>query len=122
MSRKVAWITSVSSQNKSWGTEKSWTCPGQTYNKILIIKKGHRTRLKRYKTKSESFYLVSGKLSVSYGDEKAVSSSDLKVGILNENQVLSVPSMCPYSIEALEDSIVIETSDRTGSSFELLKD
>ena len=121
MSRKVAWITSIDTQEKSWGTEKAWACPNHAYNKILIIKKGHKTRLKRYKTKSESFYLVSGKLSVSYGDEKASSSGDLKIGILNENQVLSVPSMCPYSIEALEDSVVIETSDRSNASFELLK-
>ena len=121
MSRKVAWITNVSSEAKSWGIEKSWACHGHAYNKILIIKKGHKTRLKRYKTKSESFYLVSGKLSVQYGDEKAQSSGDLQVGVLNENQILSVPSMCPYSIEALEDSIVIETSDRSSTSFELLK-
>ena len=122
MSRKVAWITSVSSEAKSWGMEKSWTCAGQSYNKILIIKKGLKTRLKRYKTKSESFYLVSGKISVRYGDEKAESSNDLQTGVLKENQVLSVPSMCPYSIEALEDSIIIETSDRSTSSFDLLKD
>ena len=38
MSRKVAWITSINTQEKSWGSEKAWTCPGHIHNKILKMK------------------------------------------------------------------------------------
>jgi len=121
MSRKVAWITSINTQEKSWGSEKAWTCPGHIHNKILKMNKGSKTKLKRYRSKNESFYLVSGKLSITYGDEKAEGQSDLEIGILHENQVLSVPSMCPYRIEALEDSVIIETSDSHHAAYEILK-
>lgn len=121
MSRKIAWITNIKTQDKSWGSEKSWSSPGYAHNKILKINKGHKTKLKRYKTKNESFFLVSGKIAVIYGDEKSTDISHMEVGILEENQVLSVPSMCPYSLEALEDSIVIETSDHFGTAYEVLE-
>ena len=122
MSRKVAWISSASTNEKPWGTEKTWTSAARMYNKIIKIKKGHRTSLKRYKTKSESFYLLSGKLSVLFGDEKTTDPDRMEQGILEEDQVLSVPSMCPYRLEALEDSVIIESSDYTDTSYEVLDD
>jgi mannose-6-phosphate isomerase-like protein (cupin superfamily) len=92
------------------------------YNKIIKIEKGHRTSLKRYTTKSESFYLLSGKVAVLFGDEKTTDPKDMEQGILEEDQVLSVPSMCPYRLEALEDSVIIESSDYAESPYEILED
>jgi mannose-6-phosphate isomerase-like protein (cupin superfamily) len=120
MSRKVAWITSITPMDKSWGVERMWSSPGHSHNKILKMNKGHKTKLKRYNSKNESFYLVSGKLAVIYGDEKSDDKSKLQIGILNEDEVLSVPSMCPYSLEAIEDSVVIETSDGFEQSYQIL--
>ena len=122
MSRKVAWISTIKTNEKPWGSEKTWTSTARMYNKIIKIEKGHRTSLKRYTTKSESFYLLSGKLSVLFGDEKTTDPKDMEQGILEEDQVLSVPSMCPYRLEALEDSVIMETSDYAESPYEILED
>ena len=122
MSRKVAWISDVRIEDKPWGSEKIWSATGHVHGKILIIKKGHRTSLKKYKMKSESFYLLSGKVAVVYGDEKATDLNFMQHGVLEKDQILSVPSGCPYRLEALEDSVIIETSDHRESACEVLED
>jgi len=122
MSRKVAWISDIRTSEKPWGNEKAWSSAGYTCSKIITIKKGHRTSLKRYATKNESFYLVSGRVAVVYGDEKTTDAKHMMHGILEPDQILSVPSMCPYRLEALEDSVIIETSDYRDSSYEVLDD
>ena len=122
MSRKVAWISDIKTEEKPWGNERSWSGAGYMHGKIIKINKGHRTSLKRYKTKSEAFYLLSGKIAVIYGDEKTTDINYMHQGVLEPDQILSVPSMCPYRLEALEDSIIIETSDYRDSSYEVLED
>jgi mannose-6-phosphate isomerase-like protein (cupin superfamily) len=122
MSRKVAWISDVRTEDKPWGSEKIWSAIGHIHSKILTIKKGHRTSLKKYKMKSESFYLLSGKVAVAYGDEKTTDLNFMQHGILEKDQILSVPSGCPYRLEALEDSVIIETSDYRESACEILED
>ena len=122
MSRKVAWISDVRTDNKPWGEEKSWSSAGYSYTKIISIKKGHRTSLKKYMVKNESFFLVSGKIQVFHGDEKATDPKFMSQGILLPNQVLSVPSGCPYRLEALEDSVVIETSDSSNNHLQIFDD
>ena len=122
MSRKVAWISDIKTQDKPWGDERSWANIGFVHSKIIRINKGHRTSLKRYSIKNESFYLLSGKVAVIYGDEKTSDIKYMSHGILEPDQVLSVPSGCPYRLEALEDSIIIESSDYRESAYEVLED
>jgi len=122
MSRKVAWISNIKTDEKPWGNERSWPSVGHIHGKIIKINKGHRTSLKRYRSKNESFYLLSGKVAVVYGDEKTTDIKHMQHGILEPDQMLSVPSMCPYRLEALEDSIIIETSDYIDASYEVLED
>tara|TARA_Y100000034_G_scaffold132082_1_gene194238 strand:+ start:3403 stop:3798 length:396 start_codon:yes stop_codon:yes gene_type:complete len=122
MSRKVAWISDIRTEDKPWGNEKIWSSIGHIHGKILTIKEGHRTSLKKYKLKNESFYLLSGRIAVVYGDEKTTDLKLMQHGILEKDQILSVPSGCPYRLEALEDSVVIETSDYRESLCEILED
>ena len=122
MGRKVAWISDIITKDKPWGNERSWSGAGFSHSKIITIESGHRTSLKKYKVKNESFFLVSGKIAVIYGDEKTTSVEFMSHGILLPNQVLSVPSGCPYRLEALEDSVIIETSDYREDDFELIED
>jgi len=122
MSRKVAWISDIKTEDKPWGNVRSWSSAGFIHGKILTIKKGHRTSLKRYKTKNESFYLLSGKVAVIYGDEKTTDPKYMQHGVLEPDQILSVPSMCPYRLEALEDSVIIESSDYRDMGYEILED
>ena len=122
MSRKVAWISDIKTNKKPWGDERSWSSVGHVHGKIIRIKKGHRTSLKRYRSKNESFYLLSGKVAVIYGDEKTTDVGLMQHGTLEPDQILSVPSMCPYRLEALEDSVIIETSNYGNDSYEILED
>ena len=122
MPNKVAWISEVKNDKKPWGEVSAWNSNGHAFNKILKIEKGHRTSLKKYSIKSESFYLLSGKLSVLYGDEDTEEVNQMSTGLLSEGQVLTVPSGCPYRLEALEDSVVIESSSHGDSSFIIIED
>ncbi len=120
---KEPWISSVQTQDKPWGLETTWkTTSTVSQCKIINIKKGHRTSLKKYSIKNESFYLASGKLEVTYGDELTLDPKLMTVVILEPKQVLSVPSGCPYRLTALEDSVIIESSDRTETAYQIIED
>ena len=122
MGKKIAWISNIEKKVKPWGEELAWSGAGRSYTKYIIIKAGHRTSLKKYKVKNESFFLASGLLNVVYGDEKMIDLHEMSVGVLKPNQVLSVPAGCPYRLEAVEDSLIIETSDSPNDSFIIIED
>lgn len=120
---KEPWVTRVESKDKPWGIETAWIAASTTSRcKIINIKKGHSTSLKKYSIKNESFYLASGKLQVIYGDEKTLDPKLMTVIELEPQQVLSVPSGCPYRLTALEDSVIIESSDRSDNDCMVLQD
>ena len=120
---KVPWVSNVTTKDKPWGLETTWiTTSTASHCKIINIKKGHRTSLKKYQVKNESFYLVSGKLEVMYGDHKTTDPKCMVTTELNPNQALSVPSGCPYRLTALEDSVVIESSDQVETAYEIIED
>jgi len=122
MGKKVAWISDIRKETKPWGEELAWSSAGQSYTKYIVIKAGHRTSLKKYNVKNESFFLVSGLLEVVYGDERTTNPDRMSRGTLSPNQVLSVPAGCPYRLEAIEDSLIIETSDSSNQSSKLIED
>jgi mannose-6-phosphate isomerase-like protein (cupin superfamily) len=122
MANKTAWISDTTTEKKPWGEISPWNSVGHSCNKILKIQKGHRTSLKKYSIKDETFYLLSGKLSVVYGNEHSIGSTDMSTGELTEGQVLTVPAGCPYRLEAIVDSIVIESSNNNQSSVKILED
>jgi mannose-6-phosphate isomerase-like protein (cupin superfamily) len=120
---KVPWISDVTTKDKPWGLETTWaTTSTVSHCKIINIKKGHRTSLKKYQVKNESFYLISGKLEVMYGDHKTTDPKRMVTTELNPKQALSVPSGCPYRLTALEDSVIIESSDRVETAYEIIED
>tara|TARA_A200000159_G_C7333303_1_gene343906 strand:- start:1664 stop:2062 length:399 start_codon:yes stop_codon:yes gene_type:complete len=120
---KEPWITEAKPEDKPWGFETTWnTTSTISQCKIIRIKAGHRTSLKKYNIKNESFYLASGKLEVTYGDELTLDPTKMTVTILNPGQVLSVPSCCPYRLKALDDSVIIESSDRIENNYQVIAD
>ena len=120
---KEPWITEVKTEDKPWGLETTWnTTSTVSQCKIIKIKSGHRTSLKKYKIKNESFYLASGKLEVTFGNERCSDTSKMTTKILNPGQVLSVPSGCPYRLKALDDCVIIESSDRVEKAYEIIED
>ena len=118
---KQPWVTKVTQEKKDWGSEAKWSSSASSYSKIIWLYKNHRTSLKKYQIKSESFYLVSGLLQVLYGDEGCSNKELMTKVVLKPGEVLSVPSGCPYSLMALEDSVIIETADRDNGICEIIE-
>lgn len=93
-----------------WGTEKKWSALPGVNGKILTIEEGQRTSLKFHKTKSEAFYVLTGKVKFSFADEEWLhyKGVEMKEEILQEGDSMCVQAHCVYRIEALEQSQVIE--------------
>jgi mannose-6-phosphate isomerase-like protein (cupin superfamily) len=109
---KTAWISRAwSKKDKPWGHEMSWSSFTAGHGKLLFIAKGCRTSLKFNPQKNESLLVLSGKLKVTFGDELSLKWPDshpMQTEILESGGCLHVQSYCPYRLEALEDSEVIE--------------
>ncbi len=85
---------------KKWGRE-IWIVNRDYCGKKMIIEKGFQTSLHFHKNKSETFYLVSGKVLVEIGDEKK---------ILSENEKIDISPEIKHRIVGLETSELIEFS------------
>ena len=109
---KTAWISRKwFKKERPWGHEMSWSSCAAGHGKLLFIKKNCRTSLKYNPQKNESLLLLSGRLSVTFGDELSLSRPDshpMRAEILEAGGCLHVHSGCPYRLTALEDSEVIE--------------
>tara|TARA_E500000331_G_scaffold307849_1_gene312997 strand:- start:540 stop:962 length:423 start_codon:yes stop_codon:yes gene_type:complete len=109
---KTAWTSRPwTKKQKPWGHELAWSSFTSGHGKLLYIEKGHRTSLKFNTQKNESLLVMSGKLNVIFGDElsmKMPATHPLKSEILEAGGCLHVQSGCPYRLEAIEDSSVIE--------------
>jgi len=112
---KSSWKTSSVSKSTPWGSEIKWHAIGTISGKCLKISKGCRTSLKYYPLKDEVLFLYRGKILVVHGDEGALKDSQkypLRSTTLNPGELMNIQSGCPYRIEAIEDSEVIEIGSR----------
>jgi len=122
---KTAWITTSSSYQKPWGEEVSWKSATTQTVKTLTLKAGNRNSFKYNQTKDEMLICGSGKVKVYFGSEEIISKQrgDLETGILVPGAALIVQSGCPYRLEAVEDSIILEVSSgRSGEPVRLHDD
>ena len=112
---KTAWVTKSSKHEKPWGDETAWGNNTACIVKTLTLKKGNRNSFKYNKTKDEMLICGSGKVKVYFADEDLVLKNigDLKVDVLEPGSALIVQSYCPYRLEAIEDSIILEVSSRS---------
>jgi mannose-6-phosphate isomerase-like protein (cupin superfamily) len=74
--------------------------------KILQIKKGESLSLQFHKLRSEFWYLISGKIRVTIGDNL----KSLKKKILKEGEYTFVPRKFLHRIEGIKNSKVLEIS------------
>src|SRR3954468_14352936 len=92
--------------DKPWGHELWYAVTDLYVGKILRIGKGHRLSLQYHATKDESAYLLRGRLRLTAGpDADDLSTIELEPGAVWRNAPGTV-----HSIEALEDSEVLEVS------------
>jgi mannose-6-phosphate isomerase len=91
---------------KPWGYEIWWAVTDQYVGKILHIDKGHRLSLQYHEHKDETSYVLSGSLLLVQGEsEDALTERPVTVGEAWRN----APGVI-HTIEALEDSDVLEAS------------
>ena len=122
---KSAWIVSCShSGGTNWGEIKSWTGISGTTVKMISMKENTKTSFKFNTLKDEMLICIAGEVKAYYGDSNIIrkQKGDLSINILCQGQALIVQSECPYRLEAVKDSIIIEVSSGTEGVVRLLDD
>lgn len=116
---KTAWITKSDVINKPWGTEIAWsTLINGIHGKLLKINAGEMTSLKYYHLKDEVLFLLSGSVTVKFGNEATLTNEQrypFTEQTLVPGDSLNVQSGCPYRVIALEDSQLIEIGNARGT-------
>jgi quercetin dioxygenase-like cupin family protein len=101
---------------KPWGRE-IWYADQSAYaGKVLEVKKGCRLSLQYHERKTETLYLLSGKVLLTFralaaGESPSaslVSEADQRVWL--PGQTVHIPVRTIHRFEALEDSVLIESS------------
>jgi quercetin dioxygenase-like cupin family protein len=92
--------------DKPWGHEL-WFAHTDSYaGKLLHVKAGERLSVQYHEAKEETSYLLSGRLLVSQGeDANSLATIEIGPGAVWHNRPQVV-----HTIEALEDSVVVEAS------------
>lgn len=91
---------------KPWGHEIWWAQTDAYAGKLLHVNAGHRLSLQLHREKDESSYVLSGRLRLTRGP----SAEDLRVEEIGPGFAWRVEPGAIHSIEAIEDSVVLEVS------------
>tara|TARA_Y100000389_G_C17250240_1_gene407723 strand:+ start:211 stop:672 length:462 start_codon:yes stop_codon:yes gene_type:complete len=115
---KSIWVSTSHTTDKPWGTEINWATGGNSriQGKVLTLSKGMRNSLKYNGIKDETLFLMSGKLQLTFSDEKFENHKLWQTRIVNAGETINIQSGCPYRIRALELSTIIEIGSRSNTS------
>ena len=92
--------------DKPWGHEE-WWAETETYaGKLLHVKAGHRLSLQLHREKDESSYVLSGRLLLIWGEDAA----ELREQEIGPGSAWRVEPGAVHTIEALDDSVIVEVS------------
>lgn len=92
--------------NKPWGHELWFAQTDRYAGKLLHVDAGQRLSIQYHEEKDETSYLLSGRLLLSQGsDANSLAATELGAGAVWRNEPGQV-----HTIEALEDSVVVEVS------------
>lgn len=91
---------------KPWGSEL-WFAHSELYaGKILRVRAGYRLSIQYHEAKDETSYVLSGRVMVSQGD----SVDEMSTREYGPGETWRNPPLLVHSLEALEDSEIIEVS------------
>ncbi len=123
-SYKSSWVTKASKNKKPWGDETSWSGGYASTVKTLFLLKGKRNSFKINKTKDEMLICGSGKIKAYFGNEEltTLGVGEIKCETLLPGNALVVQSGCPYRLEAVENSVILEISSNSNSDIIRLHD
>ncbi|HEY2479922.1 MAG TPA: cupin [Solirubrobacterales bacterium] len=91
---------------KPWGYEIWWAQTPHYAGKLLHVNAGHRLSLQVHREKDESSYLLSGRLRLTQGP----SVEELTDKEIGPGFAWRIEPGTVHTIEALEDSVVLEAS------------
>jgi mannose-6-phosphate isomerase-like protein (cupin superfamily) len=92
--------------DKPWGHEIWWAHTDHYVGKLLHVSAGHRLSLQLHREKDETSFLLSGRLILTRGP----TAKDLTTEEVGPGFAWRVEPGAVHTIEALEDSVVIEAS------------
>jgi mannose-6-phosphate isomerase-like protein (cupin superfamily) len=120
---KEIWITKSTIIEKPWGTEQIWQTGGwrQISSKILYLKEGYRTSLKYNNIKNEVLFILSGRLLLTYSNERFRQNKEFKSCYLTAGETINIQSECPYRLKAIEDTVVVEVGDRPSTQDSIVR-
>ena len=114
MNRSI-WPSASELVDKPWGKERTWSTFGSLQGKVLYMQAGKKTSMKIFDHKDEVLYIQDGKIKATVADESVFlengRSTKFRVLNLKEGDVLTIQAGCPYRLNAVEDSIVVEISN-----------
>jgi mannose-6-phosphate isomerase-like protein (cupin superfamily) len=91
---------------KPWGYEIWWAQNEHYAGKLLHVEAGHRLSLQLHREKDETSYLLSGRLRLTRGPSaEGLTSEEIGPGFS-----WRIEPGVVHTIEALEDSVVLEAS------------
>ena len=93
---------------KGWGKEVLLANRDGYCGKLLCFNKGAKFSMHFHDLKSESFYVLSGRIEFRYIGKGCVIFSET----LNRGDVVDIPRLCLHQVEALEESVLVEVSTR----------
>lgn len=91
---------------KPWGHELWFARTDRYAGKLLHVKRGHSLSLQYHEAKDETSYLLSGRMLLSRGESAdSLVESTLEAGAVWRNGPRVV-----HTVQALEDSVIVEVS------------
>jgi mannose-6-phosphate isomerase-like protein (cupin superfamily) len=91
---------------KPWGRETIFAETNRYTGKILFVARGSRLSLQYHEHKSETMYILHGRIRISLG----AAANQLRDVELKPGELIDLPVGTIHSVEALEDSEIIEVS------------
>jgi mannose-6-phosphate isomerase len=91
---------------KPWGHEVWWAHTADYAGKLLYVNAGHQLSLQLHREKDETSYVLSGRLRLVHGP----SADELAEEEIGPGHAWRVEPGTVHSIEALEDSVILEVS------------
>jgi mannose-6-phosphate isomerase len=96
----------ITKVEKPWGYERHLEVNENYVVKELFMKEGNSCSLQYHEKKHETFYVLKGQLKFYVGDTK----DDLKILYLNEREFYTIEPLVVHRMEAVIDSLYLESS------------
>lgn len=105
----AVWKRKITKKKKPWGYEDRY---GATFNmgaKVIHLKEGHRTSLKKMTSKNQIYICVSGLVKVDCPEEKEF-AENFEI-IVQPGEQICITKGSAFRLEGLKDSVLVEISD-----------